>query len=181
MKKFIFSAVIILTLVLAGCGDSSKENVDGTVNKETTKDESKSNENKGSEETKGEGSDTTEKINEVIIDNDMYKITLLEILKKDDDIWGNTIDVVFEVENRLDYTIGVQARSVSADGYMVDESIYSMSQEVVAGKKAKAVLTISDFEGYEFPELTSNLEMTLLVFNYDSYEDIAEHPVNVSF
>ena len=53
MKKFVFSAAIILTLVLAGCGDSSKENVDGTVNKETTKDESKSNENKGSEETKG--------------------------------------------------------------------------------------------------------------------------------
>jgi hypothetical protein len=181
MKKFIFSAAIIFTLVLAGCGDSSKENVDGTVNNDTSKNddsEVSTSKNDKSKDKKGEGS---QKINEVIIENDMYKITLTEILKKNDEMWGNTIDVVFEVENRLDYTIGVQARSVSADGYMVDESTYSMSQEVVAGKKAKAVLTINEFEGYEFPELNNNFEMTLLVFNYDSFEDIAEHPVNVSF
>ena len=184
MKKVIFMAAIILTLVLAGCGNSSKENVEGTVNNDTsTNNESEIStpKNDKSKDKDDKGSKESEKINEVIVDNDMYKITLLEILKKDDDIWGNSIDVVFEVENRLDYTIGVQARSVSADGYMVDESTYSMSQEVVAGKKAKAVLTINEFEGYEFPELNNNFEMTLLVFNYDSFEDIAEHPVNVSF
>lgn len=186
MKKVIFSAAIILTLVLAGCGDSSKENVEGTVEKNTsTNDGSKSENSTADKESKdkdkAEDAGTSDKINEVIVDNDMYKITLLEILKKDDDIMGNTIDVVFEVENRLDYTIGVQGRSVSADGYMVDEAIYTMSQEVVAGKKAKAILTINDYEDYEFPELNSDFEMKLLVFNYDSYEDIAEHPVKVSF
>ena len=182
MKKIIFSVAIIFTLVLAGCGNSSKENVEGTVNNDTsTNNESKSDNSTSKNESKNDKGSGTESINEVIVDNDMYKITLLEILKKNDDMWGNTIEVVFEVENRLDYTIGAQARSVSADGYMVDESTYSMSQEVVAGKKAKAVLTINEFEGYEFPELNNNFEMTLLVFNYDSFEDIAEHPVNVSF
>ena len=178
MKKVIFSAAIIFSLALAGCGSSSEESLDGSVNNETSTNDTTNNENEAVDESAGE---ETESINEVIVDNDMYKITLLEILKKEDEIWGNTIEVVYEVENRLDYTIGVQGRSVSADGYMVDESIYSMSQEVVGGKKAKAVLTINDFEGYDFPELNNDLEMTLVVFNYDSFEDIAEHPVKVTF
>jgi len=183
MKKVIFSAAIILSLALAGCGDSSTESVDGTVNNETSTNDTTTSENEAvveSEDEEAKGEETTS-INEVIVDNEKYKVTLLEILKKEDEIWGNTIEVVYEVENRLDYTIGVQGRSVSADGYMVDESIYSMSQEVVGGKKAKAVLTINDFEGYDFPELNNDLEMTLVVFNYDSFEDIAEHPVKVTF
>ena len=138
MKKVIFCAAIILSLALAGCGDSSTESVAGTVNNETSTNDTTTSENEAVEETEEEESTS---INEVIVDNDKYKVTLLEILKNEDDIWGNTIEVVYEVENRLDYTIGVQARSVSADGYMVDEAIYSMSQEVVGGKKAKAVLT----------------------------------------
>ena len=176
MNKFIFSAVLILTVALAGCGNSSEENINGTVNNDTATNDT-TNSNNGAEKENEE----KENINQVIVDNDMYKITLLEIVKKEDEIWGNSINVVYEVENRLDYTIGVQARSVSADGYMVDEAIYSLSQEVAAGKKAKAVLTINDFEGYDFPELTSDFEMTLVVFNYDTFEDIAEHPVKVSF
>lgn len=106
---------------------------------------------------------------------------MLEIVKKKDPIFGESIQVVFEIENKLDYAIGVQARSVSADGYMVDETILSMSQEVAAGKKAKAVLSIEDFEGYDFPELKEDFEMDLHVFNYDSFEDIAQHEVKVSF
>ena len=176
MKKLIFSAAIIFSLALAGCGDSSEESLNGKVNNEAS-----TNETTNSENDAAKDSEEKESINQVIVDNDMYKITLLEILKKEDDIWGNSIDVVYEVENRLDYTICVQARSVSADGYMVDEAIYSMSQEVVGGKKAKAVLTINDFEGYDFPELTSDFEMTLHVFNYDSFDTIADHLVQVSF
>ena len=174
MNKFIFNVAIILTLALAGCGNSSEENINGTVNNDTATNDTTNSDN-------STANDEKESINEVIVDNDMYKITLLEIVKKEDEIWGNSINVVYEVENRLDYTIGVQARSVSADGYMVDEAIYSLSQEVAAGKKAKAILTINDFEGYDFPELTSDFEMTLVVFNYDTFEDIAEHPVKVSF
>ena len=178
MKKLIFSAAIILSLALAGCGDSSTESVAGTVNNETSTNDTTTSENEAVEETEEEESTS---INEVIVDNDKYKVTLLEILKNEDDIWGNTIEVVYEVENRLDYTIGVQARSVSADGYMVDEAIYSMSQEVVGGKKAKAVLTINEFEGYDFPELTSDFEMTLHIFNYDTFDTIEDHLVQVSF
>ncbi len=178
MKKIIFGSAIILLLALAGCGDSSEEeNLNGTVNNETSTNDKTNSKNEADDNAAGD----KESINEVIVDNDMYKITLLEITKRNDEIWGKTIDVVYEVENRLDYTIGVQARSVSADGYMVDESIYSMSQEVVGGKKAKAVLSINEMEGYEFPELNNEFEMTLLVFNYDTFEDIAEHLVQVSF
>ena len=177
MKKLIFSAVIILSFALAGCGDSSTESLEGTVNNETSTNDTTASKNDAVEETEEEATS----INKLIVDNGKYKVTLLEILKKEDDIWGNTIEVVYEVENRLDYTIGVQARSVSADGYMVDDTIYSMSQEVVGGKKAKAVLTINEFEGYDFPELTSDFEMTLHIFNYDTFDTIEDHLVQVSF
>lgn len=178
MKKLIYVfATLIMSIVLAGCGETETESVPGNVQTDSTQ----KNTEKNSETDSADKGVEENKINQVIVDNDNYKATLLEIVKKSDEIWGNSIEVIYEIENKLNYTIGVQARSVSADGYMVDEATLSMSQEVAAGKKAKAVLTINDFEGYDFPELNSDFEMKLYMFNYDSFEEIAEHDVKVTF
>lgn len=180
MKKLVFSAALVSVLLLGACGDTETEKLSGTTNSEETNSTNEEN-SETTETAEEESEETSEDINEVVVDNENYKATLLNIVKKTDDIWGNSIDVTFEIENKMDKTIGVQSRSVSADGYMVDEALISMSQEVVAGKKAKAVLTISDYEGYDFPELNSDFEMQLHFFDYDSFEDIAQHEVKVSF
>ena len=44
MNKFIFSTVLILTVALAGCGNSSEENINGTIKNDTaTNDTTNSN------------------------------------------------------------------------------------------------------------------------------------------
>ena len=159
-----------LSAMLVGCGDTTTESVGGNVESYT-----------GTEVVEETTNQATEQINQVIADNENFKITLLDILKVSDDIWGNSIEVRFDVENKRSETITVQARNVSADGRMVDETLLSMSDDVATGKVGTARLTISEFEGYEFPELNSDLELTLHVFSWDNYDYQEDVPVKVSF
>lgn len=175
MNKFLLLPMLALLLAVAGCGDTETENLGGNLNEEVDQDE----EIVVDEEESAELEEN--KIDQVVVDNENYKATLVEIVKKKDSIFGESIEAIFEIENKVDYTIVAQARSVSADGYMIDETILNMSQEVAGGKKAKAVLTIEDFEGYDFPELNEDFEMTLYMLNEDTYETIGEHDVKVSF
>lgn len=165
--------VTIAALALAACGGTETENVSGSVDDTNTNQEEVDNEEAGT-------SEQNEDINYVVADNEKYSATLKNIVKKSDDIFGDSIEVVFEVENKTDTTIAFQSREVSADGYMVDDALISMSQEVAAGKKAKAVLSISDYEGYDFPELNEEFEMTLHVFNYDTFDTIEDHKFTVN-
>ena len=109
------------------------------------------------------------------------KATLLKIIKVTDDIWGNCYEVIFDVQNKRSDSIEVQARSVSADDRMVDETLLSMSQEIAPGKAGYATLTISEFDGYEFPEMNADFEMTLHIFSSDDYDYSEDHLVKVTF
>lgn len=171
IKKVIFSATLVLSLGLAACGETTEENLGGTTS---------SNEDVETADTEEVKEDSNE-INELIVDNENVKATLVKIVKKSDEIWGNSYEVIFDVENKRADTIEVQANTISADGRMVDETITSMSQEVASGKTAKATLSITEMEGYEFPELNSDFEMELHIFSWDDYEWSEDHPVKVSF
>lgn len=178
MRKMLFAMLLTLSLVLVGCGET--ENLGGTVTNDASNTENADESNNAEAAVENDNEEENE-VNQVIVDNDSYKVTLLEILKKTDEIFGDSIEVVYEVENHLDKTITLQARDVSADGYMVDETLLSMSQDVVGGKKAKAVLSIHDFEGYDFPELEEDIEMVLHIFDAESWDTIEDHEVKVSF
>ncbi|MFL0507447.1 hypothetical protein ACH0B5_17030 [Ureibacillus sp. 179-F W5.1 NHS] len=176
MKKILFGLLLLLTLALAACGSTS-ENVSGKVDT----DKANSTEQEAGEKASEEASNDENEINQLIVDNENVKATLVKIVKKSDDIWGNTIEVVFDVENKRSDTIEVQANTVSADGRMVDETLLSMSQEVAPGKAATATLTINEFEGYDFPALESDFEMTLHIFSWDDYDYTEDLPVKVTF
>ena len=165
-----------MLILLTGCGDTTEENIEGTVE---NNDGNETNVNKDNDKNK-DNNDVNE-INQVIVDNENVKATLVKITKISDDTWGNSIEVTFEVENRRNETIEVQARTVSADGRMIDETLLSMSQEVAPEKTATAKLSIMEMEGYDFPELTSDFEMTLHIFSWDNYDYEENHPVNVKF
>lgn len=180
MKKLLFGLLLLLTLALAACGSTS-ENVSGKVDTDkATSTEQEATEEEAVESSEEASNDENE-INQLIVDNENVKATLVKIIKKSDDIWGNTIEVVFDVENKRSDTIEVQANTVSADGRMVDETLLSMSQEVAPGKAATATLTINEYEGYDFPALESDFEMTLHIFSWDDYDYTEDHPVKVTF
>lgn len=166
MKKYRFLLSIFLVLALAaGCGGTTDD-----------ADDKKSENGVVQEEKEG-----IRKINQEIANDEVIQATLVDIKKVEDEVFGNSIEVKFEVVNKTDKTIEVQARQVSADGKMIDESMLSMSQEIAPGKTADAVLTIMEFEGTELPKMEDNFEMILHVFSWDDMEFEHDYPVKVEF
>lgn len=171
-KLLLLVSTFLLTLGLVACSET-EENLSGKV------DNSKTEESNTEEENKTDGEEN--EINEVIVDNDNVKATLIKIVKKDDPIFGKSVEVVFDVQNKRNESIEVQARSVSVDDVMVDEALLTMSQEVAPGKSAKAILSIYELEDYDFPEFKNNFEMELLIFSWDNIDYEEKHPVKVTF
>jgi len=173
MKIKLMLVGTLSAMLLVGCGDASTESVSGSVESDTGAE--------NVEEAEEVAEEATEQINQVIADNENFKITLLDIAKVSDDIWGNSIEVKFDVENKRAETITVQARDVSADGRMVDDALIMMSDDIATGKVGTVRLEIMELDGYDFPELNSDLELTLRVFSWDNYDYQEEIPVKVSF
>lgn len=174
MKKIIaFVSMLMIISLLAACGGE-------TSTEEKPVEKVESSQDNGTEDVSKEESDVKE-LNQQVADSENIKATLVSVEKKTDEIWGDFIEVTFEVENKRDDTIEVQAREVSADGKMVDESMLTMSTEIAPGKTADCVLTIQPIEeGDELPPMEENLEMVLNVFSWDS--DFEEnHNVKIEF
>lgn len=169
-------------MLLTACGDggSSEETVETAepTTEEAAEETDESTESEESTENKETNSELYE-FNEVVAENEKYKITLLNIEHEYNEMWDEEkIEVRYDVENLSDVDIEVQARTVSLNDRMVDESLLMMSQEVAAGKSADAVLEIQDYEGNELPALEGNFEMTLHIFDWDyTFED--DVPVSV--
>ncbi|XJS11179.1 hypothetical protein ACF3NG_02750 [Aerococcaceae bacterium WGS1372] len=121
-------------------------------------------------ELKGETNDEL-----VIADDEQFIVKFIEIKEKEN---NESYEFIFEVENKTDLNVEVQARTVSIDDMMVDVSLLTMSQEVAPGKKAKTVLKVRDYSGdNEIPELTGNFVMDLHIFSWDDYEFTVDYPV----
>lgn len=171
-------------LILAGCADDGAETEETAVEEPETEEvaEVETEETEETDESTEveETNDDFYEFNEVVVENENYKITLLNIEREHDEMWDEEkIKVRYDVENLSDIDIEVQARTVSLNDRMVDESLLMMSQEVAAGKSADATLEIQDYEGNELPALEGNFEMTLHIFDWDfTFED--DIPVSVN-
>ena len=190
MKKLMGKAIIFIVfiLVIAGCSslnsgkpNTEKENVDGQVvkNEEDSVEET-SDEQEQQEEVEAE--EESNDINQVIVDDENMKISLLKIVRKSDDTFGDRINVVFEMENKMDRSITVGAEHVSSDGKMVDNSVYLMYQEISPNKLADAELSFMEMDDKEIPALEKDLELTIRVLDFDDYDfGPLEYPVEISF
>ncbi|MGP6138616.1 hypothetical protein [Jeotgalibaca sp. A127] len=187
MKKLkTISLLSLSALLLVACSESATENeTEGvTETNEVQSSEIIPEENVETEEsiTEDVSSGIIYEYNEVIADNDNFKATLLEIEYIYDELWDEEkIEIRFDVENKLEDSIEVQARSLSINDRMVDDSIQMMSQEVAPGKIAEAVLTLQDYEGNDLPALEGNLEMLLHIFSWDNMDYEEDAAVSVSF
>lgn len=183
MKKLVLLGMA--AFVLGACGNSTQEQVEVDTKSSTEQVESTSQEVASvSEESSTQETDSNViELNENVVDDGSIKVAIVSVEKYVDDIWGETIEVKFDVTNNTDNTVTVQAREVSIDDRMVDDSIYYMSEEVSAGKSADVELIIQDTSGEtELPELTGNFDMLLHVYSYDdeTYDTLFESDYQVS-
>jgi|SRR5690625_2920808 len=180
MRKILFA--LFSFIVIAGLVACDGEEVQ---DKDVSSVESSGEENEAEaaeEEQTEEEEEAVEEFNKEIVDNDSVKATLVSVEHIVDKDWDEEkYEIKFEVENKLDDTVEVQAREVSADGKMVDESMLMMSQEISGGKVADAVLTIESFEGDDLPDMEEDLEMILHVFSWDDMEQEEDIDVNIEF
>lgn len=161
---------LLAVFLLAACGGEESTEKEGNV---TSKKEAKQEESVKSDK---------QEINKEVANTENIYAKLVSIEHIVDKEWDEErIEVTFDVENKRQDTIEVQARQVSIDGKMVDEALLSMSTEIAPGKKADAVLTIQDYSGGELPEMKDNLEMVLHTFSWDNYDFEEDHNVTIDF
>lgn len=119
-----------------------------------------------------------QEFNQEVVDNENIKAMLSTFERKVDDDTEDTIEVIFEVENKRNDAIEVQARGVSADGNVIEEEMVKMSQKASPGEKVKAVLTIQNPEG-ELPEVEEEIDMFLHIFSWDDMDFTEDHDVKI--
>lgn len=175
MNRLLLVITLGSAMLLAACGEGGE-----TLEPDASEPEEKQETQQVEGEQTGSADDGfTKEFEQVIADNENIKATLTKVEKVIDDIWDEEkVKVTFEVENKRDDTIEVQAREVSADGKMVDEMMLTMSQEVSGGKLADAVLEIQNYEG-DLPQMEDNLEMILHIFSWDDMDFTEDHPVSI--
>lgn len=180
MKKILYLLITLMVMVgLAACADDENEESKDVRAVESSDEDNEQAEDEAEEEE--EESADEETFDKEIADNDHFKATLTNVKHIEDKEWDEErIEATFEVENKRDEAVEVQAREVSADGKMVDESMVNMSQEVAAGKKADAVLQIENFDG-DLPDMEEELEMKLHVFSWDDMDFEEDYDVKVAF
>lgn len=163
----------LFAVALVACSDENNNNDENT----TRNNENEETEEVESDEEHNENEGWTKEFNQEIANNDHIKATLISVEHIIDETWDEErFEIKFEVENKRDDTIEVQAREVSADGKMVDDSLLFMSQEVSGGKKADAVLKIQSYDG-DLPSMEDNIEMLLHIFSWDDFDFREDHKV----
>lgn len=187
MRRYLFIIVAVLfSIGLVAC--SGEEVEEKEVDNIELADQDNSDESEEEEvEAAAESEETEEteedkkKIDEEVADTENVTASLISVEKiVDKDFDEERYEIKFEVENKIDDLIVIQAREVSSDGKMIDESMLMMSQEISGGKSADAVLTIESFDE-DLPEIKDDLEMKLQIIDGESYMDIESIDVNIDF
>lgn len=173
MKKLL-TALAVSGLFLAACAEESKP-AEPEAEKAETVEEAPAEETKEEEEPAEETNEGVTEYNEEVLNDDTVQITLESIEVVEDEFMGTSYEVKFNVENKSDKKIIIQSDDISIDDQMVDPVMYSMSTDVMPGKKATAKLSMHAYEdGEELPELKGAFEFTLYVIDGETYEHISE-------
>ena len=177
MKKItLFSVGLVSLMLLGACGDKE-------VTQKVTEASVESVEQVITTELSSEEEEKNDKVeyNQSIIDDENIKVSLIDISHNINKMYDEEKYVVsFDITNKREEKIDVQAREVSINDRMVDEGLIMMSTEISGGKSATAKLEIQDYSGEELPELVGNLEMVLHTFDWETMEYEHDVPVKIS-
>lgn len=62
---------------------------------------------------------------------------------------------------------------------MVDDMVF-FSEEIAEGKRADGNLDIQNYDG-DLPEMNEDFEMTLIVLDEDTWEELSSYDVSINF
>lgn len=179
MKKILFVLLILPALLLVACDGNNTGN---EPNPDVSNEEENVAENEvNNEEANVAENESDDKVSfeEEIADDEYLHAIINDVEFVEDDIFGDSYTVHIDLENKTEQKIVVQARDVSADGLMVDDMVI-FSQEIAGEKRAKGKLEIISFEE-ELPALEEELEFKLIVFDDETFEQLAEYDVKLDF
>lgn len=175
--QVILTALFLLVLVaFAALGNSDKE--EKSANKAelmVAADEGA----KDAEKNVAGKKDSVRKVNYEITDNKKVKATLIDIKNVQHEVYGNTIEVRFQVVNKDKKDLTVRAKEVSVDGKKLDGSTVIMSTDIPKGETGEAILTIMEFEDVQLPAMAESFEMVLNVFSWDDLDFDQNHKFTV--
>lgn len=176
--QVILTALFLLVLVaFAALGNSDKEE------KSTDRAELKVAADEGAKGTEKKDAgkkDSVRKVNYEITDNKKVKATLIDIKNVQHDIYGNAIEVRFQVINKdQKKTLTVRAKDVSVDGNKLDGSTVIMSTDIPKGETGEAILTIMEFDDVKLPAMEESFAMVLNVFSWDDLDFDQNHKFTV--
>lgn len=120
------------------------------------------------------------KINYKIADNEQIKAVLIDIKNVQHQVYGNSIDIRFQVTNKFNKPLTVRAEEVRVDGKELDKTTVIMSEDIPAGETAEAVLTILEFEDHPLPAMQRSIEMILNVYSWEDWDFEKNHRFTVS-
>lgn len=181
MRNFSIALFLALSLGLSGCSSSSASDESDNDDQVENSDASQTDDSETSKSDASSKAGVTE-YNQVIANDDLFEITLTTIEYEEDSIFGDSIDITFNVVNKSDQTVEVQANELSIDNKMVDDSLPTMSQEISSGKSAECVLNLMSYdESIELPAMEENMELVLNIFSWDDWEFEHNYPVTVNF
>lgn len=177
MKQwFVVMMSLFLVFIFAACGDSGTEekkidNVESGAQDIVENVENRNENNEAETETESASYD------EVLLDDEVAKVTLTGIETVRDEIFGDEYKIKLEIENKSDKTIIVQSDQVSLDGLMVGDMVF-FSETVAGEKRAVGSMDIMALED-ELPDFNENLEFKLIVIDEETFSTISETPISV--
>ncbi|MGX7109286.1 hypothetical protein [Facklamia miroungae] len=137
------------------------------------KDNNEEQDDKTAEDDKINGSESV-----ILVDDTDFYIAFKEINEKEDSFFGRSHEIVFEIENRTDEKLMVQADTASIDGKMIDPSMITFFQEIGSGKRADVKMSIMSYDPKEeIPELKGDLELEINAFNFKSLESFYTYDI----
>lgn len=154
MKKKIFALILsaALALSLAACGESTQTPIDS---------------GSGSAAQSEPAAAVTIAPDTVLLDRDGLVITAKEFVT--DELWGPGVKVL--VENNSSRNLGITCNSMSVNGYMIGDLLFSSS--VAAGKKANETLYFSEHDlDCSGINTVADVLISFHVYESDSYETV---------
>ena len=177
MKKYLLLFSFLFVLFTLGCEGLSTEELTEVPTEESTEAPTEEPTNELTEEPTTEEPTTEEPtteeptteendsqiINQVIVDNDMMKITILEAYE--DSIWGYTLKIYHE--NKSDMKLMFALEDVIVNGYVIS-ALWANS--LPAGAKATETINLSSSD-MEDSGITSvdKIDLYMRVYDYDDW------------